>query len=271
MSMSRIRVAAAACTALFLAFAPIAHAAIDYTDIWEAEGGIEPGWGVNFAHTGDFIFATFFVYGPSGNPVWYTAQMSRTGGDSFSGPVYAVTGTWFGAPVFVPVPPSGVVAVGDATFTAAGSHRGALRYRVDTVTVNKTVARLATVPLLVADVYLGGVAGTVSGTCPQYQTGTFITTMQFRVTQSASNLLRIEFSGADSTNLGQLVCVMQGTATQHGKLLRVPTAAYQCTSGLSVTAELESLRLLDNGIEGHWRANLGAACVQQGRLAGVKQ
>ncbi len=257
--------------ALFCALAPAANAKIDFTDTWWGEGGTESGWGINFAQTGDFIFATFYIYGPGGAPVWYTAQLSRTNGDTFSGPLYVVSGTWFGAPVFAPVPPGNVVAVGDATFTATNGHRGTLRYRIDTVTVNKNIERFTTVGLSVADLYLGGVAGTTSGNCQSGTATSFIQTMQFRVTQTAANVVRIEFSGADSTNIGQPQCVMQGNAAQYGKTLYVPSAAYQCTNGLSTTAEIDSVRLLDDGIEAHWRANLGGSCVQQGRLAGVKQ
>ena len=83
--------------------------------------------------------------------------------------------------------------------------------------------------------------------------------------------MRIEFLGADSSNLGSLVCVMEGPATQHGKVLQLPSAAYQCANGVSATTVIDSLRLLDDGIEGHWRATLQASCIQQGRLAGVKQ
>ena len=257
--------------AFLCAFAPAAHAKVDFTDTWQTEGGTESGWGINFAQTGDFIFATFYIYGPNGAPVWYTAQLSRTSGDTFSGPVYSVTGTWFGAPVFVPVPPSDVVPVGDATFTATNSHRGTLRYRIDTITVNKNIERFTTVGLSVADFYLGGIAGTNTGTCPSGIAATFIETMQFQVKEPAANVVRIEFSSADSPNIGELLCVMQGNATQYGNTLHVPSALYQCTDGLSTTAEIESVRLLDDGIEAHWRASLGGNCVQKGRLAGVKQ
>lgn len=270
MRFSRSCIMYAATLLSFLcAFAPAAHAKIDFTDTWQTEGSTESGWGINFAQTGDFIFATFYIYGPNGAPVWYTAQLLRTSGDTFGGPVYAVTGTWFGAPIFVPVPESNVVPVGDATFTATNSHRGTLRYRIDTITVNKNIERFTTVRLSVADVYLGAIAGTISGTCAAGSAGSFSRTMQFRLVQDA-NLLRMEFLGADSTNIGQLVCVMQGNTTQYGRILYAPGAAYQCSSGLATTADIESVRLLDDGIEAHWRADIGG-CIEQGRLAGVKQ
>ena len=264
---------AATLLAFAFGFAPLAEASVDYTDIWYAAGGTESGWGVNFAQTGDFIFVTFFIYGPNGAPVWYTAQMSRTTGESFFGPVYVVRGTWFGAPTFPPVPPSDVVPVGDATFTAVNSYAGTWRYRVDTITVNKNIERQSTVALAVSDVYIGGLSGTTTGNCPAGTPASFRNIAQFRVIQTAPAVLRIEFYGADSTNVGLLLCFMTGTATQHGKLLSVAGGNYQCASGLNTNVDIDSVRKLDDGIEAHWRASIGGvnACIENGKLSGVKQ
>ena len=79
--------------------------------------------------------------------------------------MYVVTGPWFGAPVFTPVPTENIVPVGDATFTASSSVRGTLRYRIDTVAVVKTVARQSTTPVVVDGIYLGAIVATYSGTC----------------------------------------------------------------------------------------------------------
>ena len=79
MPTTRLRaILATALLAVACSLAQVAHAKIDFTDIWWTEGGVESGWGVNFAQTEDFIFATFFVFGPNNAPVWYTAQLSRT-------------------------------------------------------------------------------------------------------------------------------------------------------------------------------------------------
>ena len=93
---------------------------------------------------------------------------------------------------------------------------------------------------------------------------------QIIVTQSAANAIELDFYGADSTNV-QLFCVMQGVGIQHGKVMNVPGALYQCGTGLNTTVEIDSLRRLDDGIEMHWHANLGGTCVEQGRFSGIKQ
>jgi len=250
----------------------MAHAAVDYSDIWWAAGGTESGWGLNFAQSGDFIFATFFVYGTNGAPVWYTAQLSRTAGDSFTGPMLSVTGTYFGAPVFPPVPPANVVNVGTATFTATSTYSGTLRYTINGVIVNKNIERQTLTAQSITDVYLGGMSRTYAGSCPAGLPATILNTAQLVVgpLTTAPSTSQYRFYAADSTNV-QLFCVMQGDPVQRGKIFTVTGGAYQCASGLSTTVEIDSIRALDNGIEMHWHANVGGTCVETGRLSAVKQ
>lgn len=266
MNFSRLRyLLAYAVVALACALPLRAQANIDYTDMWWNPA--ESGWGVNLVQGNNVIFATFFIYDQNGAPVWYTGILNRGANDVFTGTVYAVpAGTWFGAPVFSPNPANTVA--GDATFTPASQYRGTLRYRIGTVTVTKTIERQTLDTPSVDDVFIGGIAGTRSGGCPP---PSFVNKMQFGVVQTASNNIRIEFIGADSTNLGALVCVMQGDATQYGKVFFVPNGTYQCVGGVSTSVEISSLRALDDGIEFHWRSDLGGGCIESGRAAGVKQ
>ena len=37
---------------------------------WNSPAGSESGWGINLAHQGDEIFATWFTYAHEGNPMW---------------------------------------------------------------------------------------------------------------------------------------------------------------------------------------------------------
>ena len=46
---------------------------------------------------GSVIFATLFVYDPN-NPIWYTATMDFTANLTWTGVLYATTGTAFGLP-----------------------------------------------------------------------------------------------------------------------------------------------------------------------------
>jgi hypothetical protein len=71
----------------------------NYQGLWW--NAAEPGWGINFAHQGPFIFATWFTYGPPvavglfGNPTWMFAVAKRIGSGVYGGPIFASTGTPF--------------------------------------------------------------------------------------------------------------------------------------------------------------------------------
>jgi hypothetical protein len=54
-------------------FAAQPTAAPNYEGLWwNAPGGSESGWGINFAHQGDVIFATWFTYDVNGKAMWLT-------------------------------------------------------------------------------------------------------------------------------------------------------------------------------------------------------
>ena len=59
---------------LFLVAVAAPADATDYTDLWYAPA--ESGWGANVVQSDQFMFVTFFVYGPDNKPTWYTAQLT---------------------------------------------------------------------------------------------------------------------------------------------------------------------------------------------------
>src|SRR6185295_13125695 len=79
-----------------LAFAAIRAEAREYTDVYFNPA--EPGWGVFLVQSEATQFIAFFVYGPDGKPVWYTAQLSDNGTGGYAGNLYAITGTYFASP-----------------------------------------------------------------------------------------------------------------------------------------------------------------------------
>ena len=59
-----------------------APAALNYQGLWwNAPAGSESGWGINFAHQGDTIFATWFTYDADGKPLWFAAALQRSAGE----------------------------------------------------------------------------------------------------------------------------------------------------------------------------------------------
>ncbi len=114
---------------------------------WNAPGGSESGWGMNVAHQADIIFATWFTYDAGGNAWWLsmTAPLA-SGGNVFTGTLYATSGPPFNA---VPFDPALVVpaAVGTGTLTFADADNGTFAFTVNGVTRVKSITRQAFGPL----------------------------------------------------------------------------------------------------------------------------
>lgn len=138
-------------------------AAIDYTDIWYQPA--ESGWGVNVVQSGSFMFLTFFVYGPDKRPTWYTGQLTMNAAGAFTGPLYATTGTFYGAAW------AGsdltLAQVGTATFQPGNASTATLTYAVTTpgsmaANVTRTIQRQTLTPIPVVGTYVGAQAGAYS-------------------------------------------------------------------------------------------------------------
>lgn len=101
----------------------------------------ESGWGINFAHQGDIVFATWFTYGSDNKPQWFIILADKTATNVYAGPVWSVTGPPFNS---VPFPPSTTVetVVGSATITfAEDGNIATFDYTVNGVTQTKQIVR----------------------------------------------------------------------------------------------------------------------------------
>ncbi len=100
----------------------------NYQGLWWVPAAAEDGWGINFAHQGDQIFATWYTYDSAGNPWWMSMLTARTSPTSnvYSGPVYTDTGPAFNAFTGTGVPTQ--VGIGTLTFTDRDN--GVLSYGV---------------------------------------------------------------------------------------------------------------------------------------------
>jgi len=115
--------------------------AYNYQDLWwAAPAGSESGWGVNLAHEGDTIFATWFTYASDRSPMWLVTTASKTAPGAYSGTLYQTTGPAFNA---LPFDPSAVVAtaVGSASFTFTDGDDGTFAYTVNGETQQKAITR----------------------------------------------------------------------------------------------------------------------------------
>jgi predicted esterase len=106
---------------------------------WASPPGSESGWGVNIAHQGDTLFATWFTYAAGGRGQWLVmSNGARTAANTYSGDLYRTTGPAFNAT------PWGAVSVtraGTGTFTFTGAESGTFAYNVDGVSQSKAIVR----------------------------------------------------------------------------------------------------------------------------------
>ncbi len=114
--------------------------ATNYQDLWWATGGAESGWGVNFTHQGDTIFATWFTYDVDGSPLWLSATATKTGGGVYKGTLYRTTGPAFNAVPFLPAN-IGLTAVGSLTLTFANGNAATFAYTLNGITQSKSITR----------------------------------------------------------------------------------------------------------------------------------
>jgi hypothetical protein len=108
---------------------------------WASPPGSESGWGVNIAHQGDTLFATWFTYAAGGRGQWLVmSNGARTAANTYRGDLYRTTGPAFNAS------PWGTVTVtraGSGTFTFGDAENGTFAYTVDGIAQSKAIVRQA--------------------------------------------------------------------------------------------------------------------------------
>ena len=111
---------------------------------WNAPAGSESGWGINFAHQGDTIFASWFTYDQTGKAWWLVMTASKTAPNTYSGTLFQVTGPPYDE---VPFPPQGSPggitgsSVGTGTLTFTDNTNGAFTYMVNGISQTKAITR----------------------------------------------------------------------------------------------------------------------------------
>lgn len=118
------------------------HAA-NYQDLWwAAPAGSESGWGINFAHQGNILFATWFTYGAGNQATWLVASnLTGTGSGSYSGALARASGPSYREATFNPTLVRSE-QVGTMKVTFSDPEHGLLEYTVDGVSQAKPIVRL---------------------------------------------------------------------------------------------------------------------------------
>ncbi len=105
-------------------------AAGNYQDLWWVPGGAEDGWGVNFAHQGSQLFATWYTYGSDNAPLWLSVLAQRVGTtNAYTGALMRTAGPRFDAYKASDLQP--IQTVGTATFTFADGNHATFDYATD--------------------------------------------------------------------------------------------------------------------------------------------
>ena len=114
-------------TCTYSAATPNFAAATNYQDLWWVANAVENGWGVNFAHQGNAIFATWYTYDVNNAPLWLSALV-RQNGAAYTGTLFRTSGPTFNAydaSKWVPTP------VGSASLAFADGNHATFGYTTD--------------------------------------------------------------------------------------------------------------------------------------------
>ncbi len=130
---------------------------------WAAPAGSESGWGINFAHQGDVVFATWFTYDANGKPWWLSMTAPRIAPGAYGGTLYVTTGAPFSA---TPFDPARVKAtpVGTGLLVFGNGNSATFSSVVNYVVQSKPITRQVFGPLPVCDT-----ASTVLAAATNYQ------------------------------------------------------------------------------------------------------
>ena len=111
--------------------------AFDYTDLWWNPA--ESGWGVSLTQQSNIIFAAWYTYDASGNPIWYAATNCPATATGCTAPLFRfiggapLTSQWRGVN-----PPN---EVGRVTFAFSDPANGTMSYTINGVTSSRVITR----------------------------------------------------------------------------------------------------------------------------------
>jgi len=233
----------------------------DFSDLWW--NASESGWGVNVIQQKGTLFATMFVYGPSGQPTWYVASDvayvgNTNGAVQFSGPLYQTSGPYF-AGAFDPAA-VGFRQVGQIGFTFTSTASGTLTYSVDGTNVTKSIVRQTWADNDISGNYVGATVGTYAG-CGTLS-GYTVAPGVLSVTQTGSNVTLVAQT-SDS-------CTYSGTYSQSGRMGSI-SGTVSCFNGNSGTFQAFEIEAGISGLAGRATTDLGGGCTWSGRFGGVRR
>ncbi|MEP7064130.1 MAG: hypothetical protein ABI881_17200 [Betaproteobacteria bacterium] len=268
--LDRLLPRALSCAALSFALLAVspARADTDYTDAWFG-GSAQGGWGLAFTQADYAIYAQFFHYDASHNPVWFGGTIYRVSDGHYNGALYTVNGDYYG---HMPYDPTlfHATPVGTIDFNATDASHGLLSYSINGVNVLTQIQRLTLVNIPIAGNYYATISQSFSSACSGGATTDF-GSLQFVITQTGSpGNVSVELR--DTVAPFDTLCTMTGAATQAGKVIDIANATNACGGTTFAPLHLYDIRrTANNGIEGRWQTLPGDACVNSARFVGIIQ
>jgi hypothetical protein len=257
--------------ALAMAATP-ALADTDYTDHWQDPA--QTGWGVALTQGTNVIYTEIFHYNAGHQPTWFGGTIYRVADGHYTGTLYTIAGDYYGHFPYDPTLFTATTA-GTMDFQASDPSHAQFSFTINGVTVTRSLVRLTLDGLSLSGAYFGAFMQSLSSDCTggagpivHYQAS------QIVVGQSSVPGGTVTIQFVDTATPFGVLYTMQGAATQFGKVVDIPSAAYSNSIQSFTPLHVYDIRRTANGgIEGRWKTIGGTSdkCVDEGRFSGVVQ
>ena len=253
----------------------------DYTGLWYNTA--ESGWGMNVIQQEQTLFITLFIYGATSQPTWFVASgatfTSTAGGDrTYTGPLYATTGTPFSTTPFNPGATT-VAQVGTITFVGKADGTATVAYTANGSTVNKAVTRQTwaqpNFTLNVATSYAAAQSSTATGCTNAANNGSQNSTYSQMALYINAATMRLEIT-TPPTDAG--LCTLQGSnyvqEGRYGKATLSGRCAAWAASIPNITFQVREVEVGANHFTFQYTGaggDMGAGCSETGVFVGAKK
>ena len=253
--------------AISAAIVPNDARANNYQDMWWV-GTSESGWGINIAHQGNVIFATWYIYGTNSQPTWiFLSRAERSGaqGNTFTGDIFQATaGSPFSAVPFVPAQVN-LRRVGMATLVFSDARTATLTYTFDGVQVVKQLTRLNLDTFNLSGTYFGGLRREGSGCVNAAFNGSLLNQATYSVSHNVST------GSLTITEVGGTLCNFSGNVQAFGSIME-GSGNFSCAAeGITGTWTMREARPSPNALSAllALRPN-GESCTLSATIGGLK-
>ena len=253
----------------------------DYSGLWYNAG--ESGWGMNVIQQEQILFITLFIYGATSQPTWFVASSASfttasSGDRTYTGPLYATTGTPFSSNPFNPAATT-VAQVGTITFVGKADGTATVSYTANGSTVNKTVSRQTwaqpNFTLNVATPYAGAQSATATGCTSAANNGASNGTHDQLALYINASTMRLEIT-TPPTDAG--LCTLQGgnyvQEGRYGKATLTGRCAAWAASTPNITFAVREVEVGASYFTFQYTAtggDMGAGCTETGVFVGAKK